>query len=230
MMILSHKNICFPLMALMVLLWSVVSPTAHQDACHTQHRCPSDHDTYVCGDTGHCEQCPDNDFCFSHAPRQSSSDPALPDGMTVCFTPGEPCTDQIVQAIASAQMSIYVQAYSFTSAKIAQALVAAYQRQVEVRVILDKSQRTEKYSSADFLANHGIPTLIDASHAIAHNKIIILDLQTVLTGSFNPTKAAQEKNAENLLRVQDYGLAARYLRNWHVHAAHSQPYVGKLLP
>jgi hypothetical protein len=39
---------------------------------------------------------------------------------------------------------------------------------VDVRVILDKSQRSERYSSADFLANSGIPTWIDTCCAIAH--------------------------------------------------------------
>jgi phosphatidylserine/phosphatidylglycerophosphate/cardiolipin synthase-like enzyme len=63
-------------------------------------------------------------------------------------------------------------------------LLDAHKRGVEVQVILDKSQRTEKYSSADFLANQGIPTKIDANHAISHNKIIIIDGETVITGSF----------------------------------------------
>ena len=56
-----------------------------------------------------------------------------------------------------------------------------------MRVILDKSQRSEKYSSADFVAHAGIPTFIDAKHAIAHNKIMIIDGVTILTGSFNFT-------------------------------------------
>jgi phosphatidylserine/phosphatidylglycerophosphate/cardiolipin synthase-like enzyme len=72
-----------------------------------------------------------------------------------------------------------------------------------VQVILDKSQRTEKYSSADFLANQRVPTLIDANHAISHNKVMVLDGETVITGSFNFTKAAQEKNAENVRRISD---------------------------
>ena len=75
-----------------------------------------------------------------------------------------------------------VQAYSFTSAPIAKALVDAHKRGVDVRVILDKSQRTEKYSSADFVAHAGILTLIDAKHAIAHNKVMVIDGETVLTG------------------------------------------------
>jgi phosphatidylserine/phosphatidylglycerophosphate/cardiolipin synthase-like enzyme len=126
----------------------------------------------------------------------------------VCFTPGGNCTDFIVQAISGAKTSLLVQAYSFTSTPIANALLDAHKRGVQVQVILDKSQRSEKYSSADFLANQGVPTLIDANHAISHNKVMIIDGDTVITGSFNFTKSAQEKNAENVLILRDPALAA----------------------
>jgi phosphatidylserine/phosphatidylglycerophosphate/cardiolipin synthase-like enzyme len=145
----------------------------------------------------------------------------------LCKAPGGSCTDAIVKALDNAKRTILVQAYSFTSAPIAKALLDAHTRGVQVQVILDKSQRTQKYSSADFLANQGLPTSIDAQHAISHNKVIITDGETVLTGSFNFTKAAQEKNAENLLIIKDPALAAQYTQNWQAHEQHSQPYVGR---
>jgi phosphatidylserine/phosphatidylglycerophosphate/cardiolipin synthase-like enzyme len=128
--------------------------------------------------------------------------------LTTCFTPGGHCTDIIVQVLGNAKRTILVQAYSFTSAPIAKALLDAHKRGVQVQVILDKSQRSEKYSSADFLANQGVPVLIDAKHAISHNKVMVIDGELVVTGSFNFTKAAQEKNAENLLVIRDATLAA----------------------
>jgi phosphatidylserine/phosphatidylglycerophosphate/cardiolipin synthase-like enzyme len=99
---------------------------------------------------------------------------------------------------------------------------------VKVEAILDKSNRTDKYSSADFLLHAGIPTFIDAAHAIAHNKIMIIDGETVITGSFNFTKAAEEKNAENLLIIKDKDLAGRYIENWKNHAGHSEVYKGRV--
>jgi phosphatidylserine/phosphatidylglycerophosphate/cardiolipin synthase-like enzyme len=120
--------------------------------------------------------------------------------------------------------TVLVQAYSFTSAPVARALVDAQHRGVKVQAILDKSRRTEKYSEADFLKNEGVPTSIDAQHAIAHNKIMILDGYLVLTGSFNFTKAAEENNAENLLVINDPVLAKRYIENWHAHESHSEGY------
>jgi phosphatidylserine/phosphatidylglycerophosphate/cardiolipin synthase-like enzyme len=93
-----------------------------------------------------------------------------------------------------------------------------------VEVILDKSQRTEDDARAKPLLDAGIPIRIDAAHAIAHNKVMIIDDVTVITGSFNFTKAAEERNAENLLVIQDRALAAEYEANWRLHEAHSQLY------
>jgi phosphatidylserine/phosphatidylglycerophosphate/cardiolipin synthase-like enzyme len=140
---------------------------------------------------------------------------------------GQSCTDTIVNVLGEAKTSILLQAYSFTSAPIAKALVDAKKRGVRVEATLDKSNRTDKYSAADFLANSGIPTLIDAQHAIAHNKVIVIEGETGISGSFNYTKAAQDKNAENLEITRDKAVAAEYIANWQVHAQHSEPYVGR---
>ncbi len=72
-----------------------------------------------------------------------------------------------------------------------------------------------------------LSTKIDTKHAIAQNKIMVIDGQTVITGSFNFTTAAEEHNAENLLVIRDKDLAAKYAANWKVHADHSDPYAGR---
>ena len=146
---------------------------------------------------------------------------------SVCFSPHGHCTELAVDTLASAKHTVLVQAYSFTSAPIAQALIDAHKRGVGVQAILDKSQRTEHYSAADLLLHAGIPVGIDAAHAIAHNKVMILDDETVITGSFNFTKAAEEHNAENLLVLHDRALAAQYRANWNAHQAHAQPYASR---
>jgi len=153
--------------------------------------------------------------------------PYHPSGVEVFFSPKGGCTEAVVAELGKAKLTVYVQAFSFTSAPIAQALVDAHKRGVAVQVILDKSQLTEKYSSADFVAHAGIPTFIDAHHAIAHNKIMVIDGAVVLTGSFNFTKAAENNNAENLLVIRDPQLAERYTANWKEHQMHSEAYGGR---
>lgn len=143
----------------------------------------------------------------------------------VAFSPKSGGTKAVVKAIDEARHSILVQAYSFTSAPIAKALVDAKARGVDVQVILDKSQNSEKYTSATFIANHQIPVRIDSQHAIAHNKIMICDELNIVTGSFNFTKAAEEKNAENVLVIRgNEALAKLYVENWRMHWSHSAEY------
>jgi phosphatidylserine/phosphatidylglycerophosphate/cardiolipin synthase-like enzyme len=159
-----HRLRWLMIMLLLILAGGVVVSVAHQDPCHRLHSCPSDRHTYVCGDLGHCDQCPDNQYCLTGKPRAASSQttvpvPSVPSqstnsaGVTVCFTPGGNCTDLIVKSLVEAKNTILVQAYSFTSAPIAKVLLNAHKRGVRVEAILDKSNRTDKYSAADFLAN-----------------------------------------------------------------------------
>lgn len=145
----------------------------------------------------------------------------------VYFSPNGGCTDAIVNSLNQAKKTILVQAYSFTSAPIAKAVVDAHKRGVNVQVILDKSQKTEKYSSADFVLHAGIKVLIDTKHKIAHNKVMIIDSEIVITGSFNFSKSAEESNAENLLIINSYELAGKYIENWKKHSDHSEEYKGK---
>jgi len=163
-------------------------------------------------------------LCLCACQPVQSQPPVAPPAIEVHFSPRGGCTETIVKELGNAKKMVLVQAYSFTSAPIAKALVDAHKRGVDVRVILDKSQRTAKYSSADFLAHAGIATFIDAKHAIAHNKVMIIDGETVLTGSFNFTKAAEEKNAENLLVIRDKAIAEKYNSNWDIHVEHSEKY------
>lgn len=132
----------------------------------------------------------------------------------VCFTPGQNCTAEITEVIDAAKKSIFVQAYSFTSTPIAAHLIAAKNRGVVVNVILDKSQKSQRYSASHLLVDQHIPCWIDYKPAIAHNKIMIIDEQKIITGSFNFTKAAQSRNAENLLIIRDSSLAKLYMQNW----------------
>lgn len=144
------------------------------------------------------------------------------------FSPGGGCTEAIVNEIRQARQQIFVLAYSFTSVPIANALVEAHNRGVAVYIVLDKSQKTEQYSGADFVAHAGIPTLIDSAHAIAHNKVMLIDHQTIITGSFNFTKSAEQSNAENLLIIRGRAdLYQAYENNFRHHYEHSQPYQGR---
>jgi phosphatidylserine/phosphatidylglycerophosphate/cardiolipin synthase-like enzyme len=165
-------------------------------------------------------------LCISALLTIAHAQPATPPSPAwqVYFSPAGGATTAICQALGNARSSILVQAYSFTSAPIADALIRAHKKGVRVQVLLDKSQQQMKYSCIDILMAAGVPLLIDASHAIAHNKVMIIDNEILITGSFNFTKAAEERNAENLLIIHNKDLSAKYLSNWGDHQSHSLPY------
>jgi phosphatidylserine/phosphatidylglycerophosphate/cardiolipin synthase-like enzyme len=147
----------------------------------------------------------------------------------VYFSPSGGCTSAIVNELNQAQRQILVQAYSFTSEPIAAACIEAHKRGVAVFAVLDRSQETEQYSAADLLVNSGITTVIDAQHAIAHNKVILIDGLTLITGSFNFTSNAEKSNAENLLIIRNRpDLYSAYENNLRHHFEHSKQYMGRV--
>lgn len=156
-----------------------------------------------------------------------ATDVQLNGNAQVYFSPHGGATEAIVEEIEKAKSEILVQAYSFTSKEIAQALIGAHKRGVHIELVLDKSNRSDRYSAGDFAAHMGIRTYIDAEHQIAHNKIMIIDRTIVITGSFNFTRAAEEKNAENLLIIRSKELATLYIENWNAHRRHSEEYEGR---
>jgi phosphatidylserine/phosphatidylglycerophosphate/cardiolipin synthase-like enzyme len=150
---------------------------------------------------------------------------ATQEAIEVGFSPNGGAEDLVIKAIDSSKKSLRVLAYSFTSKPIAQALVGAAKRGVDVKVVVDKSQNSERYSSATFLANMGIPVRVDYQHAIMHSKVIVVDEQSVETGSFNYTSSAARRNAENAIVLWNSPkLAAVYIENWNEHWNHSEPY------
>jgi len=148
--------------------------------------------------------------------------------LEIAFSPEQDVAALVIKNINLAHRQILVQAYSFTHRGIAQALIAAQQRGVDVKLIADGEQtehiKGEKVSS---MAQSGVQVWIDSQHQNAHNKVMVIDVDTpqvaVITGSYNFTYAAQYYNAENLLVIHGNNeLAQLYKTNWLRHQAHSQ--------
>lgn len=134
----------------------------------------------------------------------------------VCFTPGMACQQSVVNEISAAQESIKVQAYVLSNPDILAALVSAKQRNIDVKVILDKSQLVDhkEYKAAStYLIDNKIPVWEDYKPPIAHNKILIIDDRILMTGSYNFSESAN-KNAENFLKISDGSLSRVYIKNF----------------
>lgn len=143
------------------------------------------------------------------------------------FTPGEDAAGLIVRAVDGARIQVLVQAFSFTHAEIAGALVRAMRRGLDVQVIADPVQIDRiDHNVIPRLVQAGIPVFTDGEHAAAHNKVMLIDAgaktPVLITGSFNFTHAAQYRNAENLLLFRgNHELTRAYLDNWNRHRRHS---------
>lgn len=145
----------------------------------------------------------------------------------VFFSPNGGCQDRIVAEIAGAKKRIRVLAYYFTSKPIAEALIKAKKRGVDCEVIADASQEKMVYGRLPVLRRAGVPVFIDAEHAVANNKVILIDDHTIITGSYNFTKAAEEKNAENVLVLKHHReVFDKYAAEYEKHRSHAHRYSG----
>lgn len=139
------------------------------------------------------------------------------------FSSDKKTENLVIKSIESAKKQILFAAYSFTNKNIAVALVSAKKRGVSIYAVLDKSQATEKYSAANFLLHAKIPVRIDTQHSIMHNKYMVIDSETVETGSYNFTSSATNRNAENVIVIwNDPIVAGDYANDWKIHWDHAQ--------
>ena len=138
------------------------------------------------------------------------------------FTPPADVAAAVIDVINQSQSEVLVQAYGFTHNGIAQALLKAQERGVRVRVLLDQKSETTNRYVVELFSTNNIRMRFDGSHAIAHNKVMIVDDNIVITGSFNFTNSAQTRNAENLLVLRSADLAQNYKANWLEHWKHSR--------
>ena len=129
---------------------------------------------------------------------------------SVCFTPGEKCEYLITRAIDSAKSELLIQAYHITNREIVKHILDAKSRGVIVELIVDKAA---KHEIGPFI-NASIPVWVDYKPKIAHNKVMILDRNTIITGSFNFTQNAL-KNAENVLVIKDTAVSKAYRDNFN---------------
>lgn len=139
----------------------------------------------------------------------------------IYFSPKGGALKGLVTTLNNAQHEILVMAYSFTSEPIAQAIVAAMQRGVKVEIIIDKSQLYQKKCVVRDLALKGAIVKVDCTHAIAHQKVMLVDDHIVAFGSFNFSNAAEESNSDNLNIFPIQPIYDTYYGNYAMHYWHA---------
>ena len=132
----------------------------------------------------------------------------------VGFSPDRGALELVLRTIDAAHTSLHMAAYTFTSRPVADALIKAQKRGVDVRVVVDRINAREPYSEVGSLLARGVPVRTDHQYSIMHNKFMVVDGSTVEEGSFNYTAAAANRNAENALVLHDVAIAGKYEREW----------------
>jgi phosphatidylserine/phosphatidylglycerophosphate/cardiolipin synthase-like enzyme len=128
------------------------------------------------------------------------------------FSPDDGAADQIIAKIEQAEESIHFAAFSFTSDEIAAALIERANHGVEVSGVLEQNQvKSNQGTELDRLVAAGIDVRLDANRDSMHHKFFVIDEQIVITGSYNFSRSAEERNDENVLIIQDKAMAKEYI-------------------
>lgn len=125
------------------------------------------------------------------------------------FSPKGGCAEQIIYWINRANTSVHVLIYSFTLPNIAEALIDAKNRGVDVKIVFEKEQISQ-YSQYFRLASAGVSVRNDTNPDYMHNKVAIIDGVIVMTGSYNWSSSAENSNNENLIIIKSANVAREY--------------------
>jgi phosphatidylserine/phosphatidylglycerophosphate/cardiolipin synthase-like enzyme len=132
----------------------------------------------------------------------------------VYFSPDDSPESIIIKNIDNAKESINIAMYSFSDSDIALAVIRAKKRGIDIKIYLDKEQVNAKYTNSRFFINEGIKNIrnirISSNNSKMHNKFVVIDNKIVITGSYNWTASADERNDENLLVIDDKNIVEKY--------------------
>ncbi|MEM9569490.1 MAG: phospholipase D-like domain-containing protein [Bacteroidota bacterium] len=133
------------------------------------------------------------------------------------FSPKGKCAAHIINTIKQAEKEIYIAIYVFTHQGIANALVSAKARGVDIHILANNTYATARYSQLDYLDKYHINIYIDNRPGVFHHKWLIVDKKTIITGSYNYTKSAEEKNNEIIGHIESRAVVEKYHQDWETH-------------
>ncbi|MDO9348528.1 MAG: phospholipase D-like domain-containing protein, partial [Anaerolineales bacterium] len=144
--------------------------------------------------------------------------------LEIYFSPDDGVAARLVELIQSAQESIYFLAYSFTSNDIGAAVIERAGAGVTVAGVMDAGQvNSNQGTEYDPFRQAGLDVRLDGSAGLMHHKLFIIDGKIVITGSYNFSASAEERNDENVVIIFNPDVAAQYLTEFQRVYAQAQP-------
>ena len=139
---------------------------------------------------------------------------ACPAVVDVAFSPGNECLDKVITTLTEAKRSADICMFTITDNRIRDAIVALHRRGRRVRIISDDEKMKDPGSDISYLSQQGIPVAVDDSKEHMHHKFAVFDRGILLTGSFNWTRSAVERNHENILVTDNERLVGPFLKEF----------------
>jgi phosphatidylserine/phosphatidylglycerophosphate/cardiolipin synthase-like enzyme len=133
----------------------------------------------------------------------------------VCFSRVEQCDNLLINLISQARKSVYVAIYSFTRDGLARALIDAKNRGVEVKIIIEEENAYGQGSDYRMLKEAGVDIRLDGNPALMHHKFMVVDGEIIVTGSYNWSTAAEDRNDENFVVIRDRSVAERFMQEFN---------------
>jgi phosphatidylserine/phosphatidylglycerophosphate/cardiolipin synthase-like enzyme len=138
----------------------------------------------------------------------------IPSVKGTCFSRVEQCDVLLISLINRANRSVYVAVYSFTRDSLATALISAKERGIEVRVVIERERAYEQGSEYSRLKAAGVDVRLDGNPNSMHHKFMVIDGYIVVTGSYNWSSAAEDRNDENIVVIIDRDVAQRFVQEF----------------
>jgi phosphatidylserine/phosphatidylglycerophosphate/cardiolipin synthase-like enzyme len=129
------------------------------------------------------------------------------------FCPEDNCRQHVINIINNAKKSIYFLTFSFTDENIADALLFK-DRNFDIKGVFEKMQAGSRYSQYKRLKEFGLNVKLDNNKYNMHHKVFIIDNETLITGSYNPSLAGNFKNDENILIIHNRDVAKLFLKEF----------------
>ena len=129
----------------------------------------------------------------------------------IAFSPGSDCKKLILDTIREATQKLDVCVFTISDDTISDALKAAFDRGIEVRILTDNLKVSDEGSDIEYLYNSGIDIRIDRSENHMHHKFMVADGLVTITGSYNWTRSAEKYNQENVIWINDEQFSSSFL-------------------
>jgi phosphatidylserine/phosphatidylglycerophosphate/cardiolipin synthase-like enzyme len=122
------------------------------------------------------------------------------------FSPHQQVYTRIIHALDQTRTRADLCVFTITDDRVTTAILAAHRRGVRLRVISDNDKAHDLGSDLERLGRAGIAVRVDRTPAHMHHKFAIFDGETLLNGSYNWTRSANDENQENIVMTREPGL------------------------